>query len=51
MRALATLHGGELSLTRGAAGGTRAHVVFPKSRALDAPLEATEKVVSGIGRA
>ncbi|WP_234053229.1 MULTISPECIES: HAMP domain-containing sensor histidine kinase [unclassified Xanthobacter] len=44
VRALATLHGGELSLTRRAAGGTRARVVFPKSRALDAPLEATEKV-------
>ncbi|MFG1391898.1 sensor histidine kinase [Xanthobacter agilis] len=36
VRALATLHGGELSLTRRASGGTSARVSFPKSRALQA---------------
>lgn len=39
VRALATLHGGELTLTRRASGGTCARVVFPKSRALGTPAE------------
>ncbi|MFG1480831.1 HAMP domain-containing sensor histidine kinase [Xanthobacter sp. V4C-4] len=37
VRALAALHGGELSLTRRSGGGTSARVHFPKSRALTVP--------------
>lgn len=40
VRALAALHGGELSLTRRAGGGTCARVSFPRSRALGAPAAA-----------
>lgn len=37
VRALAVLHGGELTLVRRAGGGTSARVTFPSGRALGAP--------------